>query len=31
MMLDDGGYGKATINESVPRDYVSRETLEDHR
>ena len=28
---DDGGYGKATINESVPRDYVSRETLEDHR
>ena len=28
---DDGGYGKATINESVPRDYVSKETLEDHR
>ena len=28
---DDGGYGKATINESVPRDYVSRETLEEHR
>ena len=27
----DGGYGKATINESVPRDYVSKETLEDHR
>ena len=28
---DDGGYDKATINESVPRDYVSKETLEDHR
>ena len=28
---DDGGCGKATINESVPRDYVSKETLEDHR
>ena len=27
----DGGYGKATINESVPRDYVSKETLENHR
>ena len=28
---NDGGNGNATINESVPRDYVSKETLEDHR
>ena len=28
---NDSGNGNATINESVPRDYVSKETLEDHR
>ena len=28
---NDSGNGNATINESVPRDYVSKETLEEHR
>ena len=27
----DGGPGKATVDEGVPKEYLSRETLEDNR
>ena len=28
---DDSGDGRATVNDNVPREFISKETLEEHR